>query len=438
MHVVVAGGGLAGLVAARRLAAEEVDVELFESAGTVGGRVGSRTVDGFTLDRGFQVLFTAYPAVRTELNLDDLDLRRFDSGATIARPNHRSTIGDPSRDLGTLLPTLFNRDIRFGDLRRLYRLRQNLADGDPADLLTDDRYDGKTIERYLTDRGFSDQFLENFAAPFFGGITLDRSLETSSRLFEYTFRMLLDGDAGVPAAGMGAIPGQLRDRAEAAGATIRTNRTVTDVDVDDRRVTVKIARNTAGTEDVVQRSGNEHVFPDAVVIATDPRTACDLAGVRTPTDVVGCVTVHVSLPDHQVLDTGGRLILNAVDGRPNTIAPMSAVAPEYAPDERQLYSATFLGEVSESDETLFERVRETLSAWYPERDFGDVALCGVDRMEFAQFRQPPGFRHRLPDVSAPSGPVYLAGDYTQWSSIQGALESGRVAATAVLDNHEVE
>lgn len=438
MHVVVAGGGLAGLVAARRLAAEGVDVELFESAGTVGGRVGSRTVDGFTLDRGFQVLFTAYPAARTELDLDALDLRRFDPGATIARPNHRSTLGDPRDALGTLLPTLFNPDVRFGDLRRLYRLRRELGDGDPEALITGDRDGEKTIERYLADRGFSDAFLENVAAPFFGAVTLDRSLGTSSRIFEYTFRMLLDGDAAVPASGMGAIPAQLRDRAEASGATIRTDRTVTDVDVDDRRVTVKIARNTAGTSEAATRAGNEHVFPDAVVVATDPPTAGDLTDVRTPTEGVGCATVHVSLPGHQKLDTEGRLILNAEDGQPNTIAPMSTVAPEYAPEDRHLYSATFLGEVSESDEELLESVRETLAAWYPERDFGAVGLCGVDRIEFAQFRQPPGSGHRLPTVSDPAGPVYLAGDYTRWSSIQGALESGRRAAVAVLQDLELD
>lgn len=52
----------------------------------------------------------------------------------------------------------------------------------------------------------------------------------------------------------------------------------------------------------------------------------------------------------------------------------------------------------------------------------------TDRIPFAQFRQDPGFRAGLPGVDAPDGPVFLAGEYTHWSSIQGALESGRIAA----------
>lgn len=112
---------------------------------------------------------------------------------------------------------------------------------------------------------------------------------------------------------------------------------------------------------------------------------------------------------------------------------MSAVAPEYAPEGRQLLSATFLGPREESDAELGAIVRDALAAWFPENHFGEFEVVGVDRVEFAQFSQPPGFRGELPSVDAPDGAVYLAGDYTQWSSIQGALESGKLAADAVLD-----
>ena len=126
MHVVVAGGGLAGLVAARHLAEAGAEVELFEARERVGGRVRTRTVDGHTLDRGFQVLFTAYPAARRELDFEALDLRRFAPGATIARPNHRSTLADPLGDPGAALPTLLNRDVRTADKLRLFRLQREL------------------------------------------------------------------------------------------------------------------------------------------------------------------------------------------------------------------------------------------------------------------------------------------------------------------------
>lgn len=415
MHVVVAGGGLAGLVAARHLAEAGAEVELFEEADRVGGRVRSRVVDGFTLDRGFQVLFTGYPAAKRELDYDELALRSFAPGATIARPNHRSTLADPFGDPSALLPTLLNRDVRMADKLRLFQLQRALTQRG-LDSIFD--VEDVSIREYLAAEGFSKAFIENFAEPFYGGITLDRQLESSSHVFEYTFKMLTEGKTVVPAEGMGAIPAQLRRRAEAVGVAVETEKAVTAVETDER---------------VTVTAGNEMVFPDAVVVATDPKSAGELTGVETPTDARGCVTVHCSLPDHQSLDTGSRILLNAASDRPNTVAPMSAAAPEYAPEDRQLLGATFLGEQNASDEELGETVRETLDSWYPENHFGELEVLAVDRIPFAQFAQPPGFYKESPAVDAPEGPVYLAGDYTRWSSIQGALESGKQAAAAVLD-----
>ncbi len=420
MHVVVVGGGLAGLVAARRLAemqqGMDITVELLEARDRVGGRVRTRRVDEFTLDRGFQVLFSAYPAARRELDLDALKLRRFAPGATIASGNHRSTLADPFGDPKAALPTLLNREIRTADKLRLFRLQRELRRRDIETLFDGD---DTTIRDFLAAYGFSQAFVERFAAPFYGGITLDRSLETSSHVFEYTFKALAEGNTAVPADGMGAIATQLCERAEAADATVRTG--------------VEVAEIVADTDGVTIVSDADEIAADAVVVATDPKTAGELTGVETPTTAKACVTVHCSLPAHQRLDTGSRILLNAEDDRPNTIAPMSAAAPEYAPDDYQLLSATFLGEQETSDEGLGEEVRDALDAWYPENHFGELDVIGVDRIDFAQFDQPPGFRADLPTVDEPEGPVFLAGDYTRWSSIQGALESGRVAADAVVE-----
>jgi len=416
MDVVVVGGGLAGLVAARHLAESGADVTLFERRETVGGRVRSRTVDGYTLDRGFQVLFPAYPAVERELDLDALDLRRFTPGATIARPGKRSVLADPLRDPGSALATIFNDEVTLGDLFGLYRLQRELRGRSVDEIL---RRGGSSIEAYLVDRGFSEGFVESFAAPFYGGITLDRSLSTDSAVFEYTFKMLTEGSTAVPAGGMGAITAQLAERARAAGVSVETGTTV-DAVVPGDAVTVE--------------TSDESVEADAAVVATDPKTASDLTGVAAITTTArSCVTQHVALPSGDRPEMGRRIVLNAENDRPNQIAPLSTVAPEYAPDGHALYAGTFLGEREADDETLFETVRTALSEWYPQASFADLELIATDRIEFAQFDQPPGFRAGLPAVDAPEGPVVLAGDYTRWSSIQGALESGRVAAGAALD-----
>ena len=422
MHAVVAGGGLAGLVAARHLADRGAEVTLLERRDRVGGRVHTEHVDGYTLDRGFQVLFTAYPAVQRELDLDALSLRRFRPGAVIARPGERSTLSDPLRDPRAATATLFNRDVTTGDKLRLFQHQRRLRRTDPeAALAADDT----SIDEALADWGFSRKFRDNFAAPFYGGITLDRSLSTSKAVFEYTFKMLSEGATAVPAAGMGAIPAQLADRARAAGATLETGRAVGAVDVADSD------RGRPGG--VAVETASETVEADAAVVATDPPTARELTGVAgIPAETVGCVTLHLALPDTQQLDTDRRILLNAADDRPNQVAPMSEAAPEYAPEGQQLLSATFLGSQAADDTTLLEEVREALSSWYPENQFANLERVAVDRVDVAQFAQPPGFRASLPDVDDPAGAVYLAGDYTRWSSIQGAMESGRRAAAAAL------
>ncbi len=417
-RVIVAGGGLAGLVAARHLAAGSVAVTLFERREDVGGRVRTVDRDGYRFDRGFQVLFTAYPAVQRELDLEALDLRRFAPGACIARPDHRSTLSDPLRDPRALPTTLFNPDLTVGDKLHLLQLRRRLERTDPEVVFSGE--DG-SIDEYLREREFTDRFVENFAAPFYGGITLDRSLSTSRRVFEYTFKALSEGDIAVPATGMGAIPRQLAARAREAGATVETGTTVESVSQDG--------------DGVVVIADGETLEADAVVVATDPPTARDLTGVASvPTTARACVTQYYALRGGTDLETGKRLLLNATEQGPNHVVPHSDVAPEYAPDDATLVSATYLGEREEGDDELAAVSRRTLESWYPERRFDRFEAVHTERVAFAQFAQPPGIHDRLPDVRDPEGAVYLAGDYTRWSSIQGAMESGRVAAKAVVED----
>ncbi|MFP8952786.1 FAD-dependent oxidoreductase [Natrialbaceae archaeon A-arb3/5] len=422
--VAVVGGGLAGLVAARHLAAAGVDAMVYEREDRVGGRVRTRDRDGFRLDRGFQVLFTSYPAVQSELDLDALELRRFAPGACLARPDRRSTLADPLRDPRALPATLFNADVSMRDKLRVLTLRRELQRRDPAHIFDDGEPDVST-EKFLREYGFSDQFIERFAAPFYGGITLDRSLSTSRRVFEYTFRALATGSIAVPAAGMEAIPRQLAEAARAEGVRIETGRRVESIDAS--------GATAAGARGASLSVDGERRDVDAIVVATDPPTAADLTGVDSiPTDARSCVTQYYRLPGTVDLDTDKRLLLNVSESGPNHVVPHSEVAPEYAPADETLLSATYLGSPDATEAELAETTRETLAAWFPERVFDEVDLLHTDRIEFAQFAQPPGVHETLPAHRAPDGPAYLAGDYTAWSSIQGAMASGRRAAQAVV------
>ena len=416
--VTVVGAGLAGLVAARHLADAGADVTVFERRDEVGGRVRTHHEDGFTIDRGFQVLFTGYPAVRRELDLKALDLQAFSPGAVIARPGERSVLSDPLRDPFSLTDSLFNREVTTTDKLRTLALRQHVGSRDEAAIFASD---DAPIDDYLRDWGFSDRYIENFVAPFYGGITLDRSLSTSKRVFEYTFKAMSEGKIALPADGMAAVPTQLAEGAHDGGATIHLGEAVAAVSADDDGATVETENRT--------------VDADAVVVAADPRTARRLTGVASvPTTARSSTTLYCALPDDVPLDDRRKIHLNAAADRPNIVVPLSSVAPSYAPDDRTLLAATFLGgdalDVAEAD--LLESTRDALAAWYPERLFGGLDAVHTERIEFAQFAQPPGIHDDLPDTRDPTGPVYLAGDYTAWSSIQGAMRSGREAAEAVV------
>lgn len=434
--VAVVGGGLAGLVAARHIADAGADVTLFERRPEVGGRVRTAETDGFTLDRGFQVLLTSYPAVARELDLDALDLQSFAPGATICRPGSRSVLSDPLRDPARAVESAFNPEIPFSDKLRTLALRYDLSKRSEADFFTGE---DASIREYLDEWGFSDAYIRNFVEPFYGGITLDRSLSTSKHVFEYTFRAMGRGNIAVPADGMAAIPDQLAARAEEAGVEIRMGEDVEALDTAPGGRFTLGSGGSSGTADGVrlELADGETVDADAVVVATTPPEARTLTGVESvPTEGVGVVTGWYTLPEGLSFETGRRILLNAADASPNVVVPMGEVAPEYAPDDRTLIAATFLGEDApeRDDETLREDTRAALTAWYPERGFEGLETVDVQRVRFAQFAQPPGVHDALPGPDDPEGPVVLAGDYTEWSSIQGALESGRRASEAALDH----
>ena len=412
MKVIVVGAGLAGLTCAKVLSEGGAEVVVLEGSDGVGGRVRTDERDGFLLDRGFQVYFTAYPVSRRHLDHASLDLRTFDPGALLRRGREESVLSDPLRDPKALVPSLLSRAATFPDKLRTLKLgASSVAEGTQSVAGINGQGDVSSLQ-YLRDRGFSEPFIDGFFRPFYGGIFLDRSLSTSARVLRFTFKMLATGKTTVPARGIGEIPKQLASRLP--DDALRLNSPVEE-----------LLGEGDGVVGVRHAGGEEEA--DRVVVATDAPAAGKLTGVPVPEGAVGQVCAYYRT-DRPI---GGKKILLNSERDPfvNNAVGISNVSPLYAPRGEHLLTAVSLGGFELSDEEIFRRGVVDVSQWYPELELAPLA---VYRVPYSQFDQPPGIHEGLPGNRTGTPGLVLAGDYTEDSSINGSMLSGEKAAREVL------
>lgn len=416
--VAVVGAGLAGLVAARRLVDAGRRVVVLEASDAVGGRVRTDRVDGFLLDRGFQVLLTAYPAVRRWLDLDALDLRPFAPGVVVHRGGRTVRLADPFRAPFAAARSLLGPTVTPLDALRLLRWRHTILARDGRRVA--DRPQVTTAER-LAEVGFSAGLVDGFFRPFLAGTFFDPDLTTSSRVTELVFRCFFRGDVAVPAAGMGALPAQLADGLPSG--TVRLSDPV------------RAVRHVDGGEVVVDAAGGT-VRARQVIVAVDAPALAGLTLDGAPPAVTaaparGTAAVHLDAPRSP---TGGRpdLHLGAPgEGPIATLATMSDVAPSYAPPGRTLVTVSTVGVPDTDDDALVAAVRTQARDWFG----GQVDAwrpLAVQRIPYAQPRQDPGDLAGLARPVAHGPGVWVCGDHRDTGSIQGAMVSGRRTAEALL------
>lgn len=398
MPVLVIGGGLAGMACAASLEARGETVTVLEAGPEPGGRVRTSLHQGFRLDHGFQVYLTAYPEGERWYSLEQLRMRYFRAGALIRFRGQWHTVADPWRDLTTAWKGLLAPIGSVSDKFRIARLRLEVTKGSCERLFEKPE---STVRAALEGYGFSPAMIDRFWRPWLAGIFLDPELGTSSRFYEFVFRMMSLGRVGVPAHGMGEL-------SRSVAARVR-----------DLRLNQRV-RCLAGR--TVELESGERLSGDAVVLAVEGPEAERL--LHRPARIGSRMVTTLYFAAQEPPREGGWLILNGDGQGPvNHLAVMSEVAPEYAPKRQALIAASVLGYGGLAEADLAGQVRAQLLGWFGSA-VADWRLLRVDRIRHAH---PAG---RLEAGSEPG--LYLCGDACSYPSIHHALESGRRTAEAIL------
>ena len=407
-EVLIVGGGIAGLCCARHLHQSGVSSKVLESADQVGGRARTEVFRGFRLDRGFQVLLTEYPEAKQVLNYEKLHLKCFEPGALVRYQGKFHRFVDPWRRPRHLLSTAFSPIASFADKLRMARLRSRVGRGSLEDL---NKRPEKTTLAKLYEEGFSDRTVDRFFRPFLGGVFLENELSTSSRKFEFVFRMFSQGDAAMPANGMGAIAVQLADNL--LPDTVQTNTRVVEV-----------------RPNLVRLEGGQELTAANVILACEAPVAARLLGAEPPKTSHGVTCLYFSADSPPVKEP--ILVLNGEGQGPiNNLCVPSQVVPGCAPSGKSLISVTVLGSTSsEQKKNLREEVLSQLRSWYGSTvDSWDHLK--TFNIPYALPSQNPQSQMPVSNSSNHRG-IILCGDYLENASIQGAMVSGRRAAESVL------
>ena len=447
-EVIIIGGGLAGLSTALRLCEAGRSVMVLEAEPEVGGRARTLQVGGEPVDRGFQSLFTAYPATArmlSDIGIGKRDLVAFDRGAVVHDGQRWSRMGTSPR--GTLGFEWFG----AGDVARLARLGAEVAGAPVQALLTGDERDEEMGE-YLVRMGFSAGAIEGFFRPLFGVITADRQLRSDAGYFRFLMKMLLRGRAVIPVGGHGMISAWAAARVEQLGGEVRCGARVDEIvtDAHDRGRAVGVSVH-----------GGEVIRGRSVVVATEaPAARALLADIDRQSsralDLQPCGVTTLVYSLGASFHTGRTIVLNAAPvlnaasvvnaapaaggggdepgaARIDLVCQESNLLRPGMGDGARLLATSVHGDGPAPDvDALAAEMERVAGEWNPGYPWARLArLDDVIVHPWAQFAVPPGVRADLPDAATGLENVFLAGDVTMHPSVEGAVASGERAAKVV-------
>ena len=399
----IIGAGISGLVAALELEKAGYAPVILEKTDSVGGRVKTDIIEGIPLDHGFQVLLSAYPAAKAYLNYEALDLKNFLPGAVIFRDGKKMELGDPLRHPAFGLSTLFSGAGTLPDKLKVFQLSRDLKNKSLDEIF---QAPEKTTLTYLRDYGFSEQIIELFFTPFFAGIYLEPKLETSSRMFEFTYKMFSQGRATLPEKGIQAIPMQLE--AQLQKTKIRFNTPVAAIE-----------------DDKIICTNGDRLNAERIIIATEPSVL--LTKVKQTITWKKSTTIYYKV-SHSILKRPIIGLISDNTSLVNNFHVLNDILPGI--DSPTILSATIVRDNHLSDEDLFQRAANDLTKHtglekltYFHHIHIPKALPLLNNVTY----QP----HR--DVVRMSDTIFLAGDHLANGSLNAAMLSGALAANMACE-----
>lgn len=408
VKIAIVGAGISGLIAAKVLEENGYSPTIYEKTANAGGRLKTDVVDGYLLDHGFQVLLDAYPMAQKYLDLKKLELQKFLPGAVIFQNGKQQTIGDPLRDFSLLIPTLTSSIGNLKDKWKIMRLSAAVKKKTIDAIFIEKEI---TTKAFLEQQGFSAAMITKFFKPFFSGIFLEPDLVTSSRMFQFVFKMFGEGFATLPKNGISAIVTQLV-------ASLSTTK------IAYNSATKSITDNKIFFED-----GNEESF-DYAIIATEPN-------FYTPKPVLKkvawkpCDALYFTA-QKRIIDKALIGLVADEDALINNIFYHTSLETGGIA-KQELLSVTVVKDHQFSKDALIKKVLQDLEKY-----------CGITGLSFLQHYAIPKalpelkiLKNRLDieDIKL-SETIFLAGDYLLNGSLNAAMISGETTALSLIQSLE--
>ncbi|WP_026752807.1 FAD-dependent oxidoreductase [Sediminibacter sp. Hel_I_10] len=401
IHIV--GAGISGLIAAKTLEAQGYKPVIIESSGQVGGRVKTDIINNYQLDHGFQVLLEAYPMAKKHLDYKALQLQKFIPGAVIFKNGKASTIGDPLRDLSLLFSTLTANVGNFSDKLNILKLNVKLKKKSLEDIFSSEEL---STHDYLVKEGFSADMISSFFKPFFAGIFLEPHLETSSRMFEFVYKMFGEGLAVMPKAGIKAIPEQLQSQLKHTKFLFNTK--VSEV-----------------KDDHILLENQEKLDTHFTIIATEATSL--ISNLNTETHWKSCDNLYFTLADRHIKKPIIGLVADD-DALINNLFFNSNLDTSTSGNQ-ELLSVTVVKSHNLNEEQLIERVQADLKTYC---DIKDTVFLKRYTIKKALPKLKDLQNNCSPTETQLKPTIFLAGDQMLNGSLNAAMCSGERAAQGLI------